>query len=89
MKQSGIPGELLHILPNYLSNRKQRVLLTGQNMSLINVYAEVSQESILVPLLFLIYINDLPENLTSNAKPFADDTSLILVFHHVNASAAE
>ena len=48
-----------------------------------------SQGSILDPLLFLIYINDLSDNLTSNAKLFADETSLISVVHDVNTSAKE
>ena len=48
-----------------------------------------SQGSILDPLLFLIYINDLSDNLTSNAKLFADETSLISVAHDVNTSAKE
>ena len=41
-----------------------------------NVHAGVAQGSILGPVLFLIYINDLSDNLTSYAKGFADDTSL-------------
>ena len=49
----------------------------------------VPQESILGPLSFLIYINDLSENLTSNAKPFADDTSLFSVVHDVSISAKD
>ena len=48
-----------------------------------------SQGSILDPLLFLIYINDLSDNLTSNAKLFADYTSLFSVVHDVNISAKE
>ena len=41
------------------------------------------------PLLFLIYINDLPDNLSSNAKLFANDTSIFLVVHDANTSAKE
>ena len=89
LKQNGISGELLHILSNFLSNRKQRVVLNGQNSSWTNVHAGVPQGSILGPLLFLIYINDLSDNLTSNAKLFADDTSLFSVVHDVNTSAKE
>ena len=58
-------------------------------MSWINVHAGVPQGSILGPLLFLIYINDLSDNLTSNAKIFATDTSLFSVVHDVNISAKE
>ena len=89
MKQNGISGELLHILSDFLSNRKQRVVLNGQNSLWTNGHAGVTQGSILDPLLFLIYINDLSDNLTSNAKFFADDASLFSVVHNVNTSAKE
>ena len=64
-------------------------MLNGQNSSWTNVPAEVPQVSVLGPLLFLIYINDLSDNLTNNAKLFADDKSLFSVVHDVNISAKE
>ena len=71
--------EFLNLLENYLTNRHQRVLLNGQNSSWTPVLAGVPQGSILDPLLFLIYINDLPNGLKANAKLFADDTSLFAI----------
>ena len=76
LKQNGISGELFHILSNFLSNRKQRVMLNGQNLSWTNVHVGVPQRSILGSLLFLIYINDSSDNLTSSAKLF------LLMIHH-------
>ena len=84
MKQSGI--ELLYILSGFLSNRKQRFVLDVQNSSWTIVHAGVPQGSILGPLLFLIYINDLSDTLTNYAKLFADDASPFSVFHGVNTS---
>ena len=65
------------------------VVLTGQNASWANVHAGVPQEFIPGPLLFLIYLNDLSDNLTSNAKRFPDVTSLFSIVDDINASAKE
>ena len=74
-----ISGELNKLLENYLSGRLQKVVLNGQTSSWRPVMAVVPQGSILGPLLFLIYINDLPNGLKSNAKLFADDTFLFTI----------
>ena len=79
----------MNILFNFLSNRKQRVVLNGQVSAWGSVNAGVPQGSTLGPLLFLICINGLPDNLSSNVKLFADDTSLFSVTHDVNVSARE
>ena len=89
LKQNGILDDLLNILSDFLKNTKQRVTHNGQSSSWTNVNAGVPQGSILGPLLFLIYINDLSDGLSSNAKLFADDTSLFSVVHDINTSAAE
>ena len=72
----GISGSLLHLMECFLSDRYQRVLLNGQSSKWASIKAGVAQGSILGPLLFFIYINDLLEGITSNAKFFADDTQL-------------
>ena len=74
-------------MADFLKDRKQRVVLNGQNSIWVSVEAGVPQGSILGPLLFLIYINDLSENLVSNPKLFADDTSLFSVIFDKDLSA--
>ena len=70
-----------------MSNRKQWVALNGKYSSQTNIEAGVPQGSILGPLFFLIYINDLSDNLITNPKLFADDTSLFSIVHDPNATA--
>ena len=79
LKQNGISGNLLNILEDSLRNRKQTVVLNGQASNWENIYAGALQSSILAPLLLLIYINDLAKHLSTNAKLFADDTSIFSV----------
>ena len=64
-------------------------MFNDQNSPWTNVHAGLTQGSIQGPLLFLIYINDLSDNMKSNVKLFADDTSLFSVVHHVNTSTKE
>ena len=89
LKQNGISCNFLNLLFNFLRNRKQRVVLNGQTSSWADVNAGVPQGSILGPLLFLIYISDLADGLSSNAKLFADDTSLFSVVHNASTTAKE
>ena len=79
LKQNGVSGDLLNLIIDFLDARKQRVVLNGQYSSWASVKAGVPQGSILGPLFFLIFINDLSDNLISNPKLFADDTYLFSV----------
>ena len=89
LQQNSISGNLLETLIDFLKDRKQRVVLNVQNSSWANIEAGVPQGSILGPLLFLIYINDLPDNLSTNVKLFADDTSLFSVVHDIATSSCD
>lgn len=77
--KNGILGELLNILFDLLNYRRKRVLFNEQISNWVDVKASVSQGSIMRPLLFLIYINDLPESVITNRKLFADEASLFSI----------
>ena len=84
----GVSGPLLSLLKDFLSGRVQRVTLNGHSSIWEKIKAGVPQGSILGPLLFLIFINDLPENLESVPKIFADDTSLFsLVLNQLESAS--
>jgi len=87
LEQNGIEGKLLNLFQNYLSNRKQRVVLNGMESNWGEIRAGVPQGSVLGPLLFLIYINDLENGIKSNVKFFADDTSLFSIVENPKVSA--
>ena len=72
----GISGKILGIIKSFLTDRSLRVTLDGVSSSSFPINAGVPQGSILGPTLFLLYINDLPENILQNIDIFADDTTL-------------
>ena len=88
LRQNGISGDIINILQDFLRNRKQRVVLNGQFSSWADVNADVPQGSILGPLLFLTYTNDLSDGLKSECKLFADDNSLFSV-DNINTWASD
>ena len=76
LEKYGIHGNLLAWFANYLCNRSQSVCVDGTYSSKQYITAGVPQGSVLGPMLFLIYINDISEDLTGMTRLFADDTSL-------------
>ena len=87
LKRLGIGGKYYRLIHSFLNDRHQRVVLNGQCSNWSKIKVGVSQGWNLRPLLFLVYINDLPEGLTTNAKLFADDTSLFSVIHDSTSSS--
>ena len=79
IKCMGAKGDLLALIESFLFKRQQTVVLNGQESEWLRIKAGVPQGSILGPLFFYIYINDLSDNLESNVKLFADDTSMFSV----------
>ena len=78
LKCNGISDSLLTLLGDYLTNRYQRVVLHVHVSDWKVLKAGVPQGSVLGPLLFLVYINDLTDNISSDMRLFADDSSLFL-----------
>jgi hypothetical protein len=88
LKKHGIKGRLLAWLMDYLRDRQQRVIINGVASSWGNIEAGVPQGSVLGPLLFLIYINDITHVIKNcNIRLFADDTCLFIeVDNHLHAA---
>ena len=76
----GLKGKVWEWIQDFLVGRTQKVTVGDANSDWTNVVSGVPQGSVLGPILFVLYINDLPENVRSNVKMFADDTKL---YRHV------
>ena len=84
LEVNGISGNILQLIKNFLRDRKQRVVLNGKSSKWESISAGVPQGSVLGPLLFLTYINDIVSNVTCGIKLYADDTSLFSVVDDEN-----
>ena len=76
LKSYGISGQIFGLIFSFLSNRWLWVVLDGKSSQEYPVNAGVPQGSILGPTLFLLYINDLPDDIICNIGIYADDTTL-------------
>ena len=75
----GCSNRIVNWFASYLSKRRQRVVINGQSSDWVYILAGVPQGSILGPLLFLIYINDIVKHIGCSIRLFADDTSLYII----------
>ena len=73
----GIDGKVLDIIKDFLVGRTFRVSVQGEFSSFKDILSGIPQGSVLGPLLFILFINDLPDCLKSSVKIFADDLKLI------------
>ena len=76
LKSYGISGQIFGVISSFLSNRRLRVLLDGKSSQEYPVNAGVPESFILGPTLFLLYINDLPDDVICDIAIYADDTTL-------------
>ena len=82
LRSKGICGKLYDWFKSYLSDRFQRVVIKGQLSNLVKILAGVPQGSILGPLLFILYIDDIINDIETNILLFADDTSILEAISH-------
>ena len=80
LKAYGITGNLVHWLEDFVSGRTQQVTVQGAESEWVQVSSGVPQGSVLGPILFLLYVNDLPDSTQNWTRLFADDTKVSIGF---------
>ena len=88
LQQLGISQNFSNWFCSYLTDRQQQVVINGKASQVLTLESGVPQGSILGPLLFLIYINDITNGITTDINLFADDTSLLDIVDDPISSAA-
>ena len=81
LENYGIEGEVLEWIKMFLFERRQRVCVNGFFSEWTDVVSGIPQGSVLGALLFVIYINDMPEEIESSIYLFADDTKFFRTLH--------
>ena len=76
LRAYGVAGEILAWLIDFLTGRKQRVVIGNEKSNWAPVTSGIPQGSVLGPILFVIYINDLPDAIDNIVQIFADDTKI-------------
>ena len=76
MDAHGIKGSLLLWIQDFFSEYAQKVILNGSASNTLTVSSEVPQDSVKGPLLFLLYVNDIPEQVECNISMFAENTKI-------------
>ena len=76
LQSYGITGKLLDWIEDFLADRKQRVSIRGSLSDWVNITSGVPQGSVLGPISFIIFVNDMPDVINSMLLMFADDTKL-------------
>ncbi|WP_133434224.1 RNA-directed DNA polymerase, partial [Aeromicrobium phragmitis] len=82
LKAHGIGEGIINWIEKWLNDRRQRVVVDGEPSNWKSVLSGVPQGSVLGPLLFLVYINDLDDDITSKVLKFADDTKVFRKVKH-------
>ena len=81
LKAHGIGNDVINWIEKWLTHRRQRIIVDGEILNWKSVLSGVPKGSVLGPILFLIYTNDLEDDISSKVLKFADDTKVYFTWH--------